>query len=179
MGALTTGVDRVIEWPVVTSFTRIGCAIRRRVDGWRALESYDLSGRVALVTGATSGIGFAAAEVLANMGAHVIVLGRDQARADAARRELLACDPPLVAGGPVASLQAQPRSSRQTHYRNNHVPPTRGVPGSGSPRIATRTPFGNCAASLWRELDHLVPLVAAPAGCQRYQRSLRSCAVPA
>ena len=89
MRALTTGVDRAIEWPVVTSFTRIGCAIRRRVAGWRPLESYDLSGRVALVTGATSGIGFAAAEALANMGAHVIVLGRDQTRADAARRELV------------------------------------------------------------------------------------------
>ena len=88
MSALTTGVDSAIEWPVVTSFTRIGCAIRRRVAGWRLLESYDLSGRVALVTGATSGIGFAAAEALANMGAHVIVLGRDRGRTDAARREL-------------------------------------------------------------------------------------------
>jgi len=89
MGALSTIVDRAIEWPVVTSFTRIGCAVRRRVAYWRPLESYDLSGRVALVTGATSGIGFAAAEALANMGAHVIVLGRDQRRTDAARRELV------------------------------------------------------------------------------------------
>lgn len=89
MGALTTIVDRAIEWPVVTSFTRIGCATRRRVADWRPVESYDLTGRVALVTGATSGIGFAAAETLAKMGAHVIVLGRDQTRTDAARRELV------------------------------------------------------------------------------------------
>jgi len=89
MGALTTVVDRAMEWPVVTSFTRIGCAVRRRVAGWRPVESYNLTGRVALVTGATSGIGFAAAEALANMGAHVIVLGRDQTRTDAARRDLV------------------------------------------------------------------------------------------
>lgn len=89
MRALTRIVDRAIEWPVVTSFTRMGCAIRRRVARWRPVESYDLTGRVALITGATSGIGFAAAEALARMGAHVIVLGRDEARTDAARRELV------------------------------------------------------------------------------------------
>ena len=89
MSALTQTVDRAIEWPVVTSFTRIGCAVRRRVSHWRPLESYDLTGRIALVTGATSGIGFAAAEALARMGAHVIVLGRDPTRTDAARRELV------------------------------------------------------------------------------------------
>jgi NAD(P)-dependent dehydrogenase (short-subunit alcohol dehydrogenase family) len=89
MVALTTIVDRAIEWPVVTSFTRIGCIIRRRVVGWRPVESYDLTGRVALVTGATSGIGFAAAEALLRMRAHVILLGRDQRRTDAAQRELV------------------------------------------------------------------------------------------
>ena len=98
MSALTTIVDQAIEWPVVTSFTRIGCAVRRRVAGWQPLEAYDLTGRVALVTGATSGIGFAAAEALARMGAHVIVLGRDQARTDAARDALM-----QVAGGPHIS----------------------------------------------------------------------------
>ena len=89
MGALARVVDRAIEWPVVTSFTWIGYAVRRRVARWPALESYDLSGRVALVTGGTSGIGFAAALALAKMGAHVIILGRDQARTDAARFELV------------------------------------------------------------------------------------------
>ena len=48
------------------------------------MTSTDLAGSTALVTGATSGIGRAAAGLLAQRGAHVLVSGRDAARGDAA-----------------------------------------------------------------------------------------------
>lgn len=44
----------------------------------------DLSGRTCLITGSTNGIGLAAAEALAKLGAEVILHGRDPARLRAA-----------------------------------------------------------------------------------------------
>jgi NAD(P)-dependent dehydrogenase (short-subunit alcohol dehydrogenase family) len=50
--------------------------------------SINLSGKTALVTGATSGIGRATSELLADRGAHVLVSGRDAARGDAVVAEI-------------------------------------------------------------------------------------------
>ena len=49
-----------------------------------------LSGRTALITGSTSGIGRATATALSDRGAHVILTGRDTARGDAAVQQLRA-----------------------------------------------------------------------------------------
>jgi NAD(P)-dependent dehydrogenase (short-subunit alcohol dehydrogenase family) len=51
---------------------------------WTAADIGDQSGRVAVVTGATSGLGLETARVLAQHGATVVLTGRDQAKASAA-----------------------------------------------------------------------------------------------
>jgi len=52
------------------------------------LGLFDLTGRTALVTGSSQGIGRALAEGLAAAGAHVVVHGRDAAKASAVAREI-------------------------------------------------------------------------------------------
>jgi retinol dehydrogenase 12 len=48
----------------------------------------DMSGRICLVTGATNGIGKATAQALAQMGANVVIVGRNPARCAAVVSEI-------------------------------------------------------------------------------------------
>jgi dehydrogenase/reductase SDR family protein 12 len=73
---LATALDAVIEAPIFTSFTRLGYDARRRLDDWTSLDSYDMTGRVVVLTGATSGLGLAAARQLAVSGATIVLVGR-------------------------------------------------------------------------------------------------------
>jgi gluconate 5-dehydrogenase len=56
-----------------------------------ATPSFDLSGRIALVTGSSRGIGRSLADGLAAAGAIVVLNGLDKVRLDQARAELAAC----------------------------------------------------------------------------------------
>ncbi len=85
-----TVVDKLVEGPVITSFSSIGYGVRSRVEGWKPLDELDLGGRTVLVTGATSGLGRAAAARFLGLGAEVIILGRDTERTERARDELAA-----------------------------------------------------------------------------------------
>ena len=80
--------DTVLEVPIVTSFTRIGYEARKRLEDWTPLDSYDMTGKVVVLTGATSGLGRAAAERFAAAGATLIVVGRTAERNEAVVREL-------------------------------------------------------------------------------------------
>jgi NAD(P)-dependent dehydrogenase (short-subunit alcohol dehydrogenase family) len=57
---------------------------------WTEADAPDLTGRTVVVTGATSGPGLLLTGHLAALGAHVVVAARDEAKATAARAELLA-----------------------------------------------------------------------------------------
>jgi len=85
---IAAAVDALLEAPVVTSFTRVGYDVRSRLEQWRPLDDYDMTGKVVLVTGATSGLGRVAAEQFAACGATVVLLGRDAAKTQRVRDEI-------------------------------------------------------------------------------------------
>ncbi len=83
-GVVATTLDAVLEATVLASFSRIGIAVRRATQHWGDDTAPSMKGKTVLVTGATSGIGRAAAIRLAQLGAAVRIIGRNQAKAAAA-----------------------------------------------------------------------------------------------
>ena len=54
------------------------------------VATYDLTGKVAIITGSTRGIGKAIAETMAHYGASVVITGRKQEACDAVANEIKA-----------------------------------------------------------------------------------------
>jgi NAD(P)-dependent dehydrogenase (short-subunit alcohol dehydrogenase family) len=75
--AARKGADAILELSVVGSFSRLGPALRQHLFDWQAIDGHAIRGQVAVVTGATSGLGLECATALARLGARVIVLVRN------------------------------------------------------------------------------------------------------
>lgn len=85
-GWVARPIDAALELSVAGSFSRLGYEARRRLTRWDDIP--DMTGKVVVVTGATSGIGKAAARAFADAGAHVVIVGRSRQRLDAAAAEI-------------------------------------------------------------------------------------------
>ncbi len=82
MSFAADAVDSLLEQSIVGSFTRVGSALRRRLDQWETLAQRRLDGRVIVMTGGTSGLGLAAAQSFAAAGATLAIVARDRAKAE-------------------------------------------------------------------------------------------------
>ncbi len=69
--------DSLIERLIVPSFSNIGYKLRKKNFDWPALDTYDLTGKVVVLTGGTSGIGTEAARIYASLGATLVMVGRN------------------------------------------------------------------------------------------------------
>jgi dehydrogenase/reductase SDR family member 12 len=86
--ALTDALDTALDRSVVLGYGSVGLALRRRLPGWPE-DPPRMDGKAVLVTGASAGLGLAAATGFAQLGATVHALGRNQRRADQGVRALL------------------------------------------------------------------------------------------
>src|SRR3954469_11102060 len=93
MTSFLRAADRVLDASLL-GYTRLGYSVRERA--WAPLPRMD--GQIVVVTGASSGIGRAAASRFSELGASVIDVVRDASRARSDASDVRVCDVSLLAG---------------------------------------------------------------------------------
>ena len=140
---------------------------------WTTRDIPDQTGRTVVVTGANGGLGLASATALAAAGAHVVMAARNQDKAQAARREILATVP--TASLEVVALDLSSQASVKEaaaavltrHDRIDVLMNNAGVMATPEGRTVDgfETQLGTNHLGHWTWTALLLPAVlAAPAG---------------
>jgi dehydrogenase/reductase SDR family protein 12 len=84
-------LDTILDRTVLAGYTSVGYRMRRGM--WGTAEEQPMGGKVVLLTGGTSGLGLAAAEGFARLGATVRLAVRSEQRGERARAQIAARSP--------------------------------------------------------------------------------------
>lgn len=84
---IANAIDTALDRTVLPGYSRIGYRVRALIS--KPAELPSMAGKVVLVTGATSGVGLAAAEGFAQLGAGVRLLARSEERGERARAKII------------------------------------------------------------------------------------------
>ena len=139
--------------------------------GWKARDIPDQTGKIAVVTGGSSGLGLATSRHLAAHGAHVVIGARNTGKAEGARKTIESAVPgaslellPLDLGS-LASIEAFAATVRAAHPKIDLLFNNAGVMAvkEGITADGFETQFGTNHLGHFALTMHLLPaLLAAP-----------------
>ena len=95
-------LSAALDKAVVPGFSRIGYAVRSRLQHWQPLTSFNLIGKTVVITGPTSGLGLETARQLASLGANLVLVARNAEKCQRVIEELA----PLCKGNAPVFIQA-------------------------------------------------------------------------
>lgn len=141
---------------------------------WSVQDIPDLTGRVAIVTGANGGLGLASAKALAGRGAHVVMAARNQAKATTARDEILAAHPDASLEvialdlGSLTSVRLAAEEVLNAHGRLDILMLNAGLMAmpEGTTSDGFELQLGVNVLGHWALLSHLLPLVVSTPGAR-------------
>ena len=70
-------LSSILDAAIVPGFSRIGYMVRSKLNHWDNVSNYDLSGKVVVITGPTSGLGAECVRTLAPTGAQLVLVARN------------------------------------------------------------------------------------------------------
>ena len=73
-------ISSVLDAAIAPGFSRIGYAVRSRLNNWQSIQSFDCTGKVFVITGPTAGLGRALTFQLAATHAELVLVARNSAK---------------------------------------------------------------------------------------------------
>jgi len=114
-------LSSLLDTAIVPGFSRIGFLVRSRVNHWDQVSSYDLSGKVVVITGPTSGLGKECVRILAPTGAQLVLVARNKEKCQdviSSIRNICTGPEPMCVVAEMGDLPSVGRAAREiaTHF---------------------------------------------------------------
>ena len=111
----------LLDTAIVPGFSRIGFLARSRINHWDQVSSYDLSGKVVVITGPTSGLGKECVRILAPTGAQLVLVARNKEKCQdviSSIRNICTGPEPMCVVAEMGDLPSVGRAAREiaTHF---------------------------------------------------------------
>ena len=111
----------LLDTAIVPGFSRIGFLARSRINHWDQVSSYDLSGKVVVITGPTSGLGKECVRILAPTGAQLVLVARNKEKCQdviSSVRNICTGPEPVCVVAEMGDLPSVVRAAREsaTHF---------------------------------------------------------------
>ena len=111
----------LLDTAIVPGFSRFGFLARSRINHWDQVSSYDLSGKVVVITGPTSGLGKECVRILAPTGAQLVLVARNKEKCEdviSSVRNICTGPEPVCVVAEMGDLPSVGRAAREiaTHF---------------------------------------------------------------
>ena len=117
-------LSSVLDTAIVPGFSRIGFLVRSRLNHWDQVSSYDLTGKVVVITGPTSGLGKEFVRILAPTGAQLVLVARNKEKCDeviSSVRNICTGPEPVCVVAEMGDLVSVGKAAREIAARFPHV----------------------------------------------------------
>ena len=110
----------LLDTAIVPGFSRFGFLARSRINHWDQVSSYDLSGKLVVITGPTSGLGKECVRILAPTGAQLVLVARNKEKCEdviSSVRNICTGPEPVCVVAEMGDLPSVGRAAREIATR--------------------------------------------------------------